>query len=234
MFLRAYLVGTRKPGTRAITLASDRLTGTAPSPVTGSLVARSRSITMSACGSALPTKMRRYAGRPCAGEVRPRVRRCGSRRESSTAANRHPGGQAEGGRPQDRCDTSVTGGCLAAGRARVTAAGVAQEDQSRVHRHREAGVQWHPVVPPSARADRRVTCYCFYVWRTDNGPGLSGSAPTSPTYRGKGRANGRRVGHNAKPPRPASTASTSRPTATVSARPRSTRSRGGGRPGCRS
>ena len=89
------------------------------------------------------------------------------------AGQRDPGGPLRQGRPQDRGDGPVPGG---GGRGRgvgVAAIGVAQEfakvftGTAREGRGGgEGGAPWFCF----AKADRRVTCYYFYLWDEDFGP----------------------------------------------------------------
>ena len=89
----------------------------------------------------------------------------------------------------------------ATGVSGVAAIGVAQEFQrvwTAYERQTPAGsAQWW-----FTKADRRVSCYYFYLWDADFGRPLSRSAATFPTPPRSGSTG--MSGPNAKPPRPGS------------------------------
>ena len=89
----------------------------------------------------------------------------------------------------------------ATGRSGVAAIGVAQEFQNVFAAHQRAGGNGVPSFS-FVKADRRVTCYYFYLWDADSVRRSSRSAPTSrtPSRCGSTATNG----PNAKAPRPAS------------------------------
>ena len=80
-----------------------------------------------------------------------------------------PGGAVREGRPQDRCDAALSGSAGRNRPVRVVAIGTAQEFQNvfaSAQRMGNNGVPWFSFT----KADRRVTCFYFYVWDADFGP----------------------------------------------------------------
>ena len=75
---------------------------------------------------------------------------------------------AKGG-PQGRCDGPVLKRAAATGRSEVAAIGVAQEFQRVWTAYRRETSTAAPQFT-FAKADRRVTCYYFYLWDADFGP----------------------------------------------------------------
>jgi hypothetical protein len=96
----------------------------------------------------------------------------------------------------------------ATGRSGVAAIGVAQEFQ-RVWTATQGKTATGTPQWSFYKADRRVSCYYFYLWTPGSAPPSSRSAPGSPTRPRSGSTA--TSGPNAKPPRPAS-ASPSCPT----------------------
>ena len=129
------------------------------------------------------------------------------------------------------------------GRSGVAAIGVAQEYASVFTGTKKTGsngVAWFSFT----KADRRVTCYYFYLWDAEFGPGSSRSAPTSPTRPRSGSMV--MSGPNARPPGPESSSPSCptgspppttppgcRPSATSWAPTKSRRSLIAGSPSCR-
>ena len=97
----------------------------------------------------------------------------------------------------------------AAGRSQVAAIGVAQEFQ-RVWAAYQRDTKTAAPQYTFAKADRRVTCYYFYLWDEDFGPRSSRSARTS-RIRPRSGSTGM-SGPSGRPPRPGS-ATASCPTA---------------------
>ena len=84
-------------------------------------------------------------------------------------AEHDPGGALRQGGPQDRRDAPYLAAQAATGRSGVAAIGVAQEFQNvfaSSRRQAHNGVPWFSFT----KADRRVTCFYFYLWDADFGP----------------------------------------------------------------
>jgi hypothetical protein len=82
---------------------------------------------------------------------------------------RGPVGEVRQGRPEDRRHAAAPGAQAATGKSGVAAVGVSQEFQrvwSACQRDTQTAVPQYTFV----KADRRVTCYCFYVWDENFGP----------------------------------------------------------------
>ena len=82
----------------------------------------------------------------------------------------HPGGAVRQGRPQDRCDAAVSG----RGRPRPAGRGWPRSGWRRSSRRCSPATKKNgstrAVWFSFTKADRRVTCYYFYVWDDDFGP----------------------------------------------------------------